>query len=102
MALHKDTAATLWWIIFIAVVLIMTVLFLYPRYQTRKNNLKELHRQQEILTIKKTEREKLRQKVDALGNSPAAVERTAREKFGMAREGETILLVQDPKNPSGK
>ncbi len=102
MAIHKDTAATLWWIIFIIIVLIMTVLFLYPRYQTRNRKLKELHRQQEILTRKKNEREKLRKKVDDLANSPAAVEKIAREKFGMAREGETILLLPEQKKSDGR
>lgn len=102
MAIHKDTAATLWWIVFIVVILIMTVLFLYPRYQTRKQKLTELHHQQEILTKRKTEREKLRKKVDDLANSPAAVEKTAREKFGMARPGETILLLPEQKKSHGR
>ena len=92
MALHKDTRNTLWWLLFIAIAAVMTALFLYPRYQLLRENQQKLKHQNDQLTEKKIEREKLRSEVEALKNSPQAVERVAREKYNMASPGETVML----------
>ncbi len=99
MALNKDTRMTLWWLLFIAIAAVMTALFLYPRYQLLRENQQKLKYQNEQLAEKKTEREKLRSEVDALQNSPAAVEKVAREEYNMAKPGETVMLYPE-KDPA--
>ena len=98
MPLNKDTRRTLLWLLFIVFAAIMTALFLYPRYQLLRENQHKLKHHQEQLARKKTEREKLRMEVDSLKNSPEAVERVAREKYNMAKPGETVMVYPEKKS----
>ncbi len=100
MALHKDTRRTLWWLLFIVIAAVMTALFLYPRYQLLRENQQKLKLQNKQLSQRKTEREILRSEVEALKNSPEAVEKVAREKYNMAEPGETIMIY--PEKEPGK
>lgn len=83
-----------WWILFIIIVSIMTGVFLYPLYQKKKAKSEELESRKQVLTQREAERQKLSDKIDALENSPEAVEREAREKFMMARPGEKVLIYE--------
>ena len=96
MGIHRDTAATIWWIVFIAVVIVMAGIFLYPRYQKKNSKYAELRQRREVLEKKQQEREKFSSEIRDLEDSPDAVSRVAREKFGMSRSGETILVYSDP------
>lgn len=97
MSLHRDTVSTLWWLLFIVVTAIMAAVFLYPRYQKKSGKYAELKQRQTVLEEKQKEREKLIRDVRDLETSPEAVSKVAREKFGMSRSGETILVYrQEP------
>ncbi|MBO5689088.1 MAG: septum formation initiator family protein [Lentisphaeria bacterium] len=64
---------------------------LWPVYRAKQKKQAELLRLQQTLAEKKAERNTRAQETEALKNSPAAVEKVAREKFRFAREGETVL-----------
>lgn len=102
MSLKKETRATLWWLLFIVIASVMTGLFLYPRYQLLRENRRKLRWQQEQLALKKSERAKLHEDVEALKTSPEAVERVAREKYQMAGVDETILIYTAPRSGEEK
>ncbi|MDZ7716723.1 MAG: septum formation initiator family protein [Balneolaceae bacterium] len=61
----------------------------WTRYQLiqRKNDLKAKTEKLELRTAE------LKQKIDALKNDPALLERIAREEYGMKKEGETVYKV---------
>jgi len=95
MSFSKETRTTLWWLIFIVIAAVLTALFLYPRMQILRRNQRELQRQQQLLARKKRDSERLRNKVEALQNSPAAVEREARERHNLTRPGETVMIYSE-------
>ena len=95
MSISKETRKTLWWMLFIVLAAVLTVFFLYPRYQHLRKNQQELKQRRTELAERKIESEKLRKNVDDLKNSKEAVERVAREKFNMARPNETVMLVSE-------
>ena len=88
MAISKETSRTFWWTLFIILTLIMVVVFLYPLHKTRNTKLSELAKRKEA------ERNDIEKKVNALENSPEAVESEARNKFGMGRAQEKILRYE--------
>lgn len=94
---QKRTVSTIWWIVFIAIIAVLTAVFLYPLYQTKKQKITELDKQKQILAEKEREQQELSRQVDLLKKSPQAVEREAREKFGMARPGEKVLFYEQNK-----
>lgn len=61
----------------------------WTRYQLvqQKNDLKEKTEKLEIRTVE------LKQKIEALKNDPALLERIAREEYGMKKKGETVYKV---------
>lgn len=56
-----------------------------------------LHERKEALEVKiarlKQETEDLKEKIDNLQDNPALLERIAREKYGMKKEGETVYKI---------
>lgn len=64
---------------------------LLPVYRAKQKKQAELLRLQQVVAEKKAERNARAQETEALKNSPAAVEKVAREKFRFAREGETVM-----------
>ena len=97
MGKNKEIDALLSWSLFIAEVVIAAGVFLYPLYQTKKSRLAELEARKKVLAEKEKVNEQLAAKVDALENSPEAVEKEAREKFHMARPGEKVLIYENNK-----
>jgi cell division protein FtsB len=71
-------------------------LLLLPVYRAKQKKQAELLRLQQIVDEKKAERNTRAQQTEALKNSPAAVEKVAREKYRFAREGETVLEYPPP------
>ena len=61
----------------------------WTRYQLiqRKDDLKERTEKLELRTVE------LKQKIEALKNDPALLERIAREEYGMKKEGEKVYKV---------
>jgi cell division protein FtsB len=57
------------------------------KHRTMLQFRRQLREEQVSLT---EENERLRQEIEALRSDPAAIERTARERLGMARPGETV------------
>ncbi len=66
---------------------------LVPMRKQLADDSRELNRQRQIEESRRIEANKLESEVNALQNDPDAVEKVAREKYGMAREGETVLMV---------
>ena len=93
----KENRATFWWVLFIIIAAVMTVLFLMPRYQQLHQEQEKVKKLQNELTELRQENNSLRTKVDNLQNSPAEVERTAREKFNMAHKDETVWISEPDK-----
>ena len=82
---------SLFFYLFLAVVLVFSLFLIWPAYRkyvkedTRLNELKEEYAR------KNAECVELSSVVNDLGDKPEAVEKVAREKFGLCKEGETIL-----------
>ena len=92
--LNKKNMATFWWILFIIIAAVMTVLFLLPRHHTLQKEQENVKALQSELDKLRKENSRLRTRVDDLQNSPAEVERTAREKYNMSHAGETVWLTE--------
>ena len=72
-------------------------MLLVPMRKQLADDSRELNRQRQIEESRRIEANKLESEVNALQNDPDAVEKVAREKYGMAREGETVLMVPGKK-----
>ncbi len=67
----------------------------YREYQKKRTELADLkHR----LADKQAVSAELNREVGALQTSPDAVEKVAREKFGLCREGETVYKYPQPRS----
>ena len=97
MGKKKESATFFWWLLFLILIAVLTGVFLYPLYQNKKERLTELEDRKKILAEREKVHEELSDKVDALENSPEAVEKEAREKFHMARPGEKVLIYDNNK-----
>ena len=75
---------------------------LLPVYRAKQKKEAELHRLQQVVAEKRAERNTRAQQTEALKNSPAAVEKVAREKYRFAREGETVLEYPAPPEKRSK
>ncbi|MFA7230258.1 MAG: septum formation initiator family protein [Victivallaceae bacterium] len=69
------------------------ILPVYQKYQKDRNSLFALKEQ---AAIKTAECIRLNREVYKLEHSPDAVEKVAREKFGLCREGETVMRYKVP------
>ena len=82
-------------IISLAAIALGAIIVLYPVY-LKKEKLKESnHLLHEQLKNKEYERADLARDVHALANDPHMVEKVARDKFRLCREGEIILLYKE-------
>ncbi|MDH4071083.1 MAG: septum formation initiator family protein [Ignavibacteria bacterium] len=50
----------------------------------------------------KTDNRRLSAEAKALESDPKMIEKVAREKYGMAREGETVYRIRKPEEQSGR
>jgi cell division protein FtsB len=64
----------------------------YRKYQKRKIHVAELREQ---AALKTAECVKLNKEVYGLEHKPAAVEKVAREKFGLCQDGEAVMRYKD-------
>lgn len=99
MKKKKNSASIFWWILAVILVAIATGVFLFPLYQNKKAQIAKLDARKKVLMEKEKIHNELSGKVDALENSPEAVEREAREKFNMARPGEKVLIYENNNKP---
>lgn len=98
MAEPKKKNQTSNYLVYFLLILIVAAaaVFLLPvfrKYQKRQLELSELNRQ---LDQRKEENAQLNTEVANLRNSPEAVEKVAREKFGLVKDGETVMKYQKP------
>jgi cell division protein FtsB len=75
-------------LLLIVVAALILLLPVYRKYQKRQGELVQVNTK---LNTRKIERAELNREVSGLQNSPAEVEKVAREKFGLVREGETVM-----------
>lgn len=66
-----------------------------PLIQQNERMRREVMRLEEELKKASAEKRQLNASVDALNNDPKAVVRLAREKFGYAKPGETVIRFED-------
>jgi cell division protein FtsB len=69
----------------------------YSLLELRKAR-REIEAQEAELTLLRAEVEQLRARADSLENDPAMLERIARERFGMIREGEVLYRFAEPQD----
>ena len=72
-------------------------ILLWPVYRDYTSQKKELGRLRAELEKLKEERNAKRRKANALESSPAAVEKVAREKYRLVKDGEAVLIFEDGK-----
>ena len=72
------------------------IAMIYPARLQYARQLEFHERVQAEAAKKRAEREALQREVMALENSPAAIERIARENFRLCRDGEVIMYYEKP------
>ena len=98
----KNTLRSFLFPIVIALALLAGAALLLPVYRAKQKKQEEMYRLRQTLEEKQAERNDRARETEALKNSPAAVEKVAREKFRYAREGETLLEYPAPPKPVKK
>ena len=91
-AKKKNSYTTYACYLFLLALLALSSILLYPAYKEYKERSRELEKLQNELTELKKQRDLKAKLYNSLGTSPAAVEKVAREKYRMVKEGETVLL----------
>jgi len=71
-------------------------MLIWPAYRDYRERQEEYFRFKGISTDKRDKVNELRRDVNALEQDPAAVEKVAREKFGLCEEGETVIIYNPP------
>jgi len=61
----------------------------------------EIKAQEQELVLLREENEHLKARADSLQNDSATLEKIARERFGMIRDGEVLYLVGEPRDTAG-
>ncbi len=95
----QENANSYWLFLLAALVLLAAAALLLPvrrEYQKEQQKLDALRRE---LDEKRVLSAQLNREVSELQTSPEAVERVAREKYNLVREGETVLKFPEPPDP---
>ena len=89
-------------IIYFIVILIVisAAILVLPVYQQFKLHQAKVARLREETALKTAECIRLHEEINALKTSPRAIEKVAREKFGMCRKGELIIKYPPLKSTS--
>lgn len=82
-------------LILLAIVLAVAIWYL-PLIQQNERMRKEILRLTTQIQQNEETTRQLKASIDALRSDPQAVERLAREKFGYARPGETVIRFEEP------
>jgi len=93
----KNGSSPVLWFFIILLFIVAGAVLLFPVYQHLRKKQAELQEQKAILAEKRGRLQKKQKEIDDLENSPAAVERVAREQYHMARENETVMFIENPK-----
>ena len=77
--------------------IITTAVLLLPAWRNYRNVRAEEARQRALLEAAKLERQQQLQRVKKLKDSPAEIEKVAREKFNLVRKGEIVYELSGRK-----
>lgn len=94
----KKKVFTFFVYLIIAVILLSAIALIWPvhkAHERMKNNVQALN---EDLAMKSAECAKLNKSVHDLDSDPKTVEKVAREKFGLCKDGELIMKYEKPKD----
>lgn len=80
---------------FVALIMIC-VAMVYPARRQYNRQLAFHARIQAEVALKRAERDALQKEVAALESSPAAIEKIAREKFRLCKDGEVVMYYKRP------
>lgn len=84
-------------IYFLLILLFITaVLLIWPAYRDYDKQRKDVYILKEQASEMRRIRAELERDVHELKEKPSAVEKVAREKFGLCEEGETVILYNPP------
>lgn len=84
-------------ILLIGVAVILGVVIWYlPLIQQNERMRKEIRRKDEQIRQEEATARDLKASIDALRSDPKTVERLARDKFGYAKPGETVVRFESP------
>lgn len=93
---RKSTVSTYLLLFVLALIFAAALVLLLPVYRSYQKKQTELGALTEQLNDRRDESARLKTDVADLRDSPAAVERVAREKFGLAKEGEQVIRYPVP------
>ena len=82
-------------LILIAIVLGVAVWYL-PLIQQNERMRKEIMRLNGQIAQQQEDLKQLKNSLDALSSDPQAIERLARDRFGYAKPGETVIRFEEP------
>lgn len=92
---EKKTARSYLLYFLFFLILLLAGWLLWPTYRQYRERRKTLFAEQAELTRLQQERHERNRQADALENSPRAIERVAREKFHMVKDGETVMVFPE-------
>ncbi len=87
----KGAFSSYWLFLLLALILAGAAVVLLPVYRNYQKKQQELRERQEELNAKRDESARLNTEVSDLQSSPGAVEKVARENFGLVKEGERVI-----------
>ena len=82
-------------VLFLLLIVMGGSFILVPKYQKYKASLKDLRATQKEVVHSELGVNEYRAQLHDLRVNPAAVERVAREKFGLCRKGERVVVFKD-------
>lgn len=88
--------------IFLVLWIITTAVLILPAWRNYRNVRAEEDRQRALLDAAKLERQQQLDRRRRLENSPAEIEKVAREKFKFVKKGEIVMSYPKQKNVPGK
>ena len=88
--------------IFLVLWIITTAVLILPAWRNYRNVRAEEDRQRALLDAAKLERQQQLDRRRRLENSPAEIEKVAREKFNFVKKGEIVMSYPLQKNVPGK
>lgn len=98
----RRSAASFFWYFLLLLLLLGAALLLVPVARDYQQRQAELERSRSELAELKEERANRVAEASALENSPEAIERVARERFKLVKEGETVMLYPVPEKKQKK
>ena len=88
--------------IFLVLWIITTAVLILPAWRNYRNVRAEEARQRSLLEEAKLERQKQLGRRKRLENSPAEIEKVAREKYNFVKKGEIVMSYPPQKKGAGK